>query len=207
MKKVFLTSSLGSVADDLSKHLDSDVKKFLFVTTASELEKGDKWWLKADRESMAKLGYDQEDYTLTGKSKEEVEKKLKEVDGIIVAGGNTFHLLKQIQKSNTAKSIIDFVENGGVYIGSSAGSMVAGPDIWISREQKELDKVGELKDYKGLGLTDIIIQPHWGSGSFKKSYLDEIMENSYVPEYKQILLSDSQYVIIEDKNIRIVNVK
>jgi dipeptidase E len=194
MSNIFLTSSLQSVAKDLAKHLDSKIKKFLFINTASEIEKGDKTWLIKDRDSMTDLRYQLEDYTLADKTKNQVANALAKVDGVIMAGGNTFYLLWKIQQSDSAEPIKKFVEDGGVYIGSSAGSMVAGPDLYATREKKELDPVPEIKDFKGLGITDIMIQPHWGSEHFKESYLNEIMRHSYIPGFKQILLSDNQYV-------------
>lgn len=195
MANIFLTSSLQTVAKDLAKHLDLKIKKFLFITTASEIEEGDKWWLRADKSSMTDLGYELEDYTLTDKTKDEVAKALEKVDGIIMAGGNTFYLLWKIQQSDSVELIREFVENGGVYIGSSAGSIVAGPDIYVTREKKEIDAIPEIKDFKGLGITDLLVQPHWGSESFRNSYLNEIMSHSYIRGYKQILLSDDQYAI------------
>ena len=208
MKNIFLTSSLQTVAKDLAKNFDPKVKKFLFITTASEIEKGDKSWLQKDRDSMVDLGYDLKDFTLTNKNQKQVEESLTKVDGIIMAGGNTFYLLWKIQQSGSATLIKKFVENGGVYIGSSAGSMVAGPDINITREKKELDPVPEIKDFKGLGITDLMIQPHWGSEYFKESYLDEIMKHSYQTGFKQILLTDSQYVIdLGDEKYQIIDIK
>src|SRR3990172_6462589 len=155
MANIFLTSSLQTVAKDFAKHLDKKVKKFLYVTTASEAEEGNLWWLRLDRESMTKLGFKLEDFTFTNKIKEQVSNALSKVDGIIVAGGNIFHLLWKIQLSDSTETIKSFVKNGGVYIGSSAGSMVAGPDIYASREKKEQVKVSEIKDFKGLGITEI----------------------------------------------------
>lgn len=208
MANIFLTSSLQTVAKDLAKHLDSKVKKFLFITTASEIEEGDKTWLTKDRDSMTDLGYELEDYTLTDKTKFQVAEALQKVDGIVMAGGNTFYLLWKIQQSGSAKLIKKFVENGVVYIGSSAGSMVAGPDLYVTREKKELDPVPEIKDFKGLGITDLMIQPHWGSEHFKESYLNEIMKHSYIPGYKQILLSDNQYVVdLGSEKYEIIQVK
>ena len=207
MKNIFLTSSLQTVAKDLVQHLNSSVKKFLFITTASEIEEGDKTWLKKDRDSMSDLGYELEDYTLNGKTKFQVAEALHKVDGIIMAGGNTFYLLWKIQQSESAELMKKFVENGGIYIGSSAGSMVAGPDIYVTREKAELDPVPEIKDFKGLGITDLMIQPHWGSEYFKESYLNEIMKHSYVPGYKQILLSDSQYIIVNKNDLEYIDVE
>jgi len=208
MKNIFLTSSLQNVANDLAKHLDHKFKRFLFITTASEIEEGDKTWLQKDRDSMTDLGYELEDYTLSGKTKFQVAEALQKVDGIVMAGGNTFYLLWKIQQAESAELIKKFVENGGVYIGSSAGSMVAGADIYVTREKAELDPVPEIKDFKGLGITDLMIQPHWGSEYFKESYLNEIMKHSYVPGYKQILLSDNQYVIdLGSSKYEIINVE
>lgn len=203
MQNIFLTSSLQTVAKDLAKHLSSKSKKFLFITTASELETGDLWWLHADRKSMTDLGYELTDFTLTNKTKEEVKEALSNVDGIIMAGGNTFYLLWKIQQTDSAYLIREFVKEDKVYIGSSAGSMVAGPDLYTTREKAELDNVPGIKDFKGLAITDLMVQPHWGSESFKDSHLNETLRHSYITGFKQILLTDSQYVIDlgEDKYI------
>lgn len=115
-------------------------------------------------------------------------------------------MLWKIQQTESAELIKKFVENGGVYIGSSAGSMVAGPDIYVTREKAELDMVPEIKDFKGLGITELMIQPHWGSEHFRESYLNEIIKHSYVPGFKQILLSDNHYIIDSGSNIEFVSV-
>lgn len=204
---VFLASSLQTVAKDLTKHLDKSVKKFLFITTASEVEKGDKKWLKFDRNSMTDLGYDLEDYTITGESSNEIAKKLKKVDGIVMAGGNTFFLLQQMQLSKSLKLFARFVKNGGIYIGSSAGSIVAGPDIWPVRRFDVLSKAKKIKGYKGIGLTDIVIFPHWGSDYFKDGHLRKRMADNYNLDHKIILLNDNQYLIVNDKNLQFIDVK
>lgn len=207
MANIFLTSSLDSVAKHLSKNIDPSAKKFLFITTASEVEKGAKKWLAFDRNSMTDLGYELEDFTVTGKTKTEVEKDLGKADGVVMAGGNTIYLLQQIQKSDSIELFQQFVKSGKVYIGSSAGSLVAGPDIYAARENKEMAKAPGIKDFNGLCLTDIVVQPHWGSDIFKDSYLNEIMAHSYVPDYKMVLLSDNQYVIVEGESVKIVDVR
>lgn len=206
MSNIFLTSSLSLVATDLAKHIDKDVKKFLFITTASENDTDDKWWQRADRKAMTDLGYTLEDYTVTGKAADEVTQKLSEFDGIIMEGGNTLYLLQQIQQSKSAKLFKKFVENGKCYIGSSAGSMIAGPDIYASREKDELAEAPLLDGFEALGITDIVIQPHWGSDHFRETYLNEVVTNLYTPNHKIILLSDSQYVIINGQNIQIMDV-
>lgn len=207
MPNIFLTSSLQTVAKDLSKHINKNAKKFLFITTASEVEEGDKWWLRLDRDSMTKLGYKLDDYTVTGQTRDQVSKRLNGVDGVVMAGGNTNYLLQQIQQSKSVELFKKFTKDGKCYIGSSAGSLVAGPDVYAAREDKELEKAPKIKEFSGLGLTDIIVQPHWGSDSFKDPYLTEIMRHSYTDKFKQILVSDYQYLIVGNKNIQIIDIR
>lgn len=207
MKNIFLTSSLQTVAKDLSKHLDKKVKKFLFITTASEAEEGSLEWLDLDRSSMAELVFELEDYTVTGKNEDEVQQKLAEVDGIIMAGGNTFYLLQELQKSKSIEIIKKFVADGGIYIGSSAGSIVAGPDIWPVKRLDVVEKAPEIKGYKGIGLTDIVAFCHWGSDYFKDAYLRERMHDNYNTDHKIILLTDNQYLIIDNKNFKLIDIK
>jgi len=203
---LFLTSSLATVAKDLSSHLDKSVKTFLFVITALEVKEKDLSWRDDDRKSLTKLGYKLEDYSVTHKSSDEIKDKLSEVDGIIMEGGNTFYLLQQIQLSKSAVVFREFVKNGGVYIGSSAGSIVAGPDIYPVRRLDNLKDAPNIKGYKGLCLTDIVILPHWGSPYFKSRYMTRWQQN-YNLEHKIVPLTDNQYLVFEKDNYRIVDVK
>ncbi len=203
---LFLTSSLATVAKDLSSKLDKSVDKFLFIITASEVKEKDLNWRDDDRKSLTKLGYKLEDYSVTDKTDDEIKNKLAEVDGIIMEGGNTFYLLQQIQLSKSAVVFREFVENGGVYIGSSAGSIVAGPDIYPVRRLDNIKDTPKIKGYKGLGLTDIVILPHWGSPYFKSRYMTRWQQN-YNLEHKIIPLTDNQYLVFEKENYKIVDVK
>ena len=206
MANIFLTSSIGSVAHHLAKHINTDVKKFLFITTASEVEEGDQKWHRADRQSMVDAGYELENYTITDQTSEDVENKLAEVDGIIMEGGNTFYLIQQIQLTKTAEIFKKFVASGKTYIGSSAGSMVAGPSISISRDDGELAKAPNINGFDGLGITDLAVQPHWGLPDFRDVYLKDTVENMYIEAYKIILLTNNQYIIVDKENIKIIDI-
>ena len=59
-------------------------------------------------------------------------KEIVEFDAIYVGGGNTFYLLKKIKEMGFDKLIRRFVALGKLYVGVSAGSMIAGPDIEIA---------------------------------------------------------------------------
>ncbi len=208
MANLFLKSSLKTVARDLAKHhLNKEVERFLFVLTASETEEGSEWWLQLERDSMTELGYELEDYTVTGKQKEEVARKLDEVDGVVMAGGNTFFLLQEIQLSASAELLRQFVKNGGVYIGSSAGSIVAGPDIYPVKCLDVVEKAPRIAGYEGLALVDFVAFCHWGSDYFRDAYLRERMYDNYNLDHKIILLTDNQYMVVEKQYYRVVDVE
>ena len=55
-----------------------------------------------------------------------------------------------------------------LYIGSSAGSVLAGPDIDITRELDDPNEASNLKTTEGLKLVDFIILPHYGKGAYRR---------------------------------------
>ncbi len=203
MKRIFLTSSASTVAKDLHKLIEPQGKKLVFVNTAAETEGGYKWWLSDDRKTLVEAGYAVTDYTLTGKTPEEVKETFKAFDVLFFSGGNTFYLLEKIQQSKSASIIRTFVDQGKIYIGTSAGSLVAGPDISPARGLDSVEKAPNLKGYQGIGLVDFIVFPHWGNEDFRKLYLDERLANAYTTNHKIILLTDYQFVQVEGEMYQI----
>jgi len=131
---VYLTSSVQKVAHALSKKIDKKGAKLVFISTAAEVEEGDLKWKEDDKQSLIDAGFQVTEYTITGQSKEEIKNFLKEFEIIYFSGGNTFYLLEKIQQSDCRDVIIDYIKNGKIYIGSSAGSVIAGPNIYPLRD-------------------------------------------------------------------------
>lgn len=206
MKRLFLTSSVASVAHDIGRKIEKKGLKLAFILTPTEVEEGDLDWLKKDRQSLIDTGFKLTDYTFTGKNKTEIKKFLNDFDGIYMSGGNTFWFLKKIQESDCAQVIKDFVSDGKLYISTSAGSIIAGPDIFPTRNLEKFAKVPELKDYTGLNLVNFIIKPHWGGQNFKAKYINKRMENSYSEKYPIVLLPDNSYIEVEDDSYKIIQV-
>ncbi len=207
MKKIFLTSSGKFVAKDVAERIGKKGLKLLFVITASEPKKdNDLSWQDKDRNALVEAGFDVEDYTFTGKTKVDIENKLDQIDVLYVSGGNVFYLLQQIQQTGCADVIRNFVNKGKIYIGTSAGSIVAGPDIYPTYNLDRVEKAPKLKGYVGLGLVDVVVLPHWGSEHFKDRYLNQRLEHTYNMDNKIILLTDKQYLLVENDFYKIVEV-
>jgi len=207
MKKMFLTSSVNFVAKDIAKYFGVTKNlKLLFITTAVEVEEGDLQWLKDDREALVNVGFNVSDYTITGKNKIEIRNDLEKTDIIYFSGGNTFYLLQQIQKSNCVDIIYEVVNKGKIFIGSSAGSVIAGPDIYPVYMVDEVKKAPNLVNYKGLDLVNFVIFPHWGSEYFKSEYVNEkTIKYAYTENDSLVLLNNYQFIIVEDDTYKIIN--
>ncbi len=208
MKQLFLTSSSDIVMSDIVKRLDKDPEtyKIAFIDTASEVEDGDHWWVRAERAELVKSGFiDIEDFSITGMNKEQVEDKLKDRDIIYFCGGNTFYLLDQVIKSGTDKIIKRKLNEGCIYIGSSAGSMVTGIRIDLVCSIDDKSKAPYLKS-DGLGIIDAAILPHWGSDYFKDEYKSGF-SNMYSRGCKIMPITDDQYIWVKDNIAQLIQVE
>ncbi|MCX6794733.1 MAG: Type 1 glutamine amidotransferase-like domain-containing protein [Candidatus Falkowbacteria bacterium] len=205
--KIFLTSSVNLVAKDIAQKIGgAKNKKLLYIYTACEKKLGEPWQI-ADRNALVEAGFKVIDYTITGKTKEAIKKDIQKIDVIYFSGGNTFYLLQQIQLTKSAPIFREVVKNGKIYIGTSAGSIVAGPDIYPTYKLDNAKQAPKLKGYKGLGLVDFVVLPHWGSQHFKKRYLKQRLAHNYNTKHKLVILNDYQYLQIEDGWYRMVEIK
>lgn len=207
---IFLTSSVASVATHLYKHFlaDKGFKTVLFIDTAAEPEIGngeDDEWLQNDLQSLRDQGYRVDRYTITGQTRDEIEKKIDAYDVIYMSGGNTAYLLDQLQKTNSLTLIKEKVGHGKPYIGTSAGSIIAGPRI--TGYLKEREPV--LDDYAGFGFVNFVVAPHWGSDMFRDEYIGGRIETAYrLDQPPYVLLNDKQYIHVTDEGlIEIVETK
>ena len=130
-------------------------------------------------------------------------KELNSYDAIYVCGGNTFYILDRLRKNNLINKIKDFVNKGGVYIGVSAGSIIAGKTIEIAGlgSVGDINEIG-LKDLTGLNFTNIAIFPHYEQNIFEE--LKNIKKNN---DYPIIELKDKEAILILENIIKIIKIK
>jgi dipeptidase E len=82
---------------------------------------------------------------------------LASVDALFVGGGNTYALLKRVREAGLLEPIRARVRAGMPYIGSSAGSNLAGPTILTTNDWN----VVGLTAFDALGLVPFNINPHY----------------------------------------------
>lgn len=208
MSELYLTSSANFVAQSIATQMGGVPRNSLvFITTATEVEEGDLTWLDDDRNALIDAGFDVTDYTITHKTEAQLVEDLSDYDTICLSGGNTFYLLEKIQQSGFKQVVHDLVTEGTIYIGTSAGSVVAGPDIYPTYKIDSLEKAPNLQGHTGLELVDFVVLPHWGSSHFKDLYLNHRLEHTYTNDHKLILLTDHQYIHVQGDYYRIIDTK
>lgn len=208
---IILTSSVATVADHIYKNYlaDKEYKTILFIDTASEPEIGheedDDWWLQNDLKGLRNQGYQVDRWSITSKSRSDIETKIDEYDIIYMCGGNTIYLLQQLQQTDSFDLIKEKVLAGKPYIGTSAGSIVACTKIPAYLEDSEGIA---LDDYTGFEFCDFIYVPHWGQDGFKDMYLGGRIQMAYDEnEPPFLLMSDYHYALVNNGAVTVVNTK
>lgn len=211
MKHLFLTSSIGTpgVGESIRTNLGhSKPLKTAFITTPIEVEDmSDDSWYRDDRSALTQNGFNFFDYTLTGKKESDFQRDLGDTDAIYFSGGNTRHLLKQSQLSNFIPFIRSYVDSGKLYLGTSAGSIIAGPALppYLWGEEKD---VPDLTDFLTYALVDFTLIPHWGSNIFRDSYLGGRMSQIYSETIQPfILCNDHEFIEVIEDQFRIIDVR
>ena len=200
MKKLLLTSKKLDKLSDLITNSPQNVKVAFIPTAGDPYE--NKWFVDEDREKLKKAGFQLTDVDLKNTTKDELMNALADSDVIFVSGGNTFYLLEKVKESGFDKVILSLIEKGVIYVGSSAGAILAGPSIEPAKDLDDPSKAPNLKSYEGLGLVDFIILPHYGKEKYKEKY-QKIMDEYGNGQHKLVLITDEQSIIVEGDSYKI----
>lgn len=210
MKKLYLASQFYVSGKSICAKIQDELKtKAVYITTSfkyrvfkeSELD-----WHYKNRATFKEGGFIFDDYDITGKSEADIKNDLAKYQVIYMEGGNTAFVLQQAQKNNFGKYIKQRVNDGMIYISESAGSVIAGPDIYANSRPGKAPKDYGLTDTKGFGLVNFEIMPHWGLEDKKPDYMKYKITQSYNEDFPYILLLNNQYVEVTDDWYKIVEV-
>ena len=100
------------------------------------------------------------------------QKAIDRADAIFIGGGNTFRLLKALQDLELLEPIRRKVKSGAPYIGSSAGSNVAGPTIKTTKDMP----IVQPRSFDSLGLIPFQISPHYLDPDPNSTHMGETQE-------------------------------
>ena len=205
MNKLFLTSTglPKETRGSFLSLLDKSPSQVLVchIPTAADPEE-DKWFIEASKDEFKEIGLNFFDLDLKSENKDSLIRKLAPVDVIYINGGNTFYLLDWVRRSGFDKVVPKLLEEGKIYVGASAGTVLAGPDIAIAGWDPDGDKntVG-LTNLCGLNLVPFAIAPHFVEKDRKL-----LEEKSKGVSYAVVALNNKQVILARDEKISIVGV-
>ncbi|MEK6845747.1 MAG: Type 1 glutamine amidotransferase-like domain-containing protein, partial [Nanoarchaeota archaeon] len=131
--------------------------------------------------------------------------RLKEANVIFVGGGNTFYLMSWLKKSGLDKILSELLRTR-VYVGISAGSMVATVNLRTSTSQKFYsEKVFPLKDDNGLGFVNFHIRPHLNSEFFPKVRVEHLQEEAKEIPEPIYAIDDDSAVLVNDNKVEVIS--
>lgn len=199
-KTILLTSAGMDVKEEILKILPKPANqtKVAHIITASKVE-GDLSYLEKENQIMRKVGLDVESVDIEGKTENELRILLKNKDIIYVQGGNSFYLLKHARESGFDKVVKEFIENGIIYIGVSAGSYIACPTIEMAAWKHQDKNTVGLTDLTALNLVPFLLSVH-----YKPKYKDVLKEAITKTKYPVRILTDDQALLIRNGEVKLV---
>lgn len=167
MKKLLLTSDGLTSTNIRNKFFElidkkaSDIKLLFIPTAAKETE-----YIEYSKQQIISAGIDENNLYEYNLDYDIKVSDLLTYDVIWVNGGNTFYLLQKINESGFKDKVKHVIENGVLYVGVSAGSIVASPNI----ESAGIQDPNEISmtDFTGMNFTDKVVVPHIDEEMSKK---------------------------------------
>ena len=201
MKKLFLSSSFADVAALLPRfEKELAGKTVSFIPTASTVEKVT-FYVQAGKKALERLGMKIDVLELVWESSDTILRKIAANDCIYVSGGNTFFLLQELKRTGADAAIVRAVQSGKLYIGESAGSIVASKNIEYAKAMDPIAKAPELTNFDALGLTDFYTVPHARNFPFKKAAKKIIDE--YSASLDLLAIANDEAISVEGDTVRI----
>lgn len=166
---------LGWPRKDIQNFLTkAGVKRVLFIPYAGVTVTWDNYEAKV-KAVFKELGFDL--YSIH--HEEDPIKAVIEAESIAVGGGNTFSLVKEMQRTGVMQAIKGRALAGVPYMGWSAGSNVAGPTLKTTNDMP----IAQPESFDCMGLVPFQINPHYldahpsgHGGETREQRIEEFLE-------------------------------
>ena len=127
---------------------------------------------------------------------------IEQAQVLFIGGGNTFRLLHELQRNQLIEPIRRAVRAGVLYIGSSAGSIVACPTLKTTKDMP----IVEPESFEALGLVPFQISPHYLDPDPRSTHMGETQQERILQfleenDHPVIGLREGSFLRVEDHAI------
>lgn len=171
-KRILLISNSTLFGSGYLDHAEAEIRSFLgaaksvlFVPFA--LHDRDRYASTA-QQRFAKMGYELSSIHTAANPRQALE----ETAALFIGGGNTFRLLKALYDYELLGPVRERVEQGMLYIGSSAGSNVACPTIRTTNDMP----IVQPPSLDAIGIVNFQINPHYLDPDPNSKHMGETRE-------------------------------
>ena len=200
--KLFLTSYLAGTKELVQNFLtQNDVQEILFIPTAANVEEY-RDYVDEGITVLKENGYDVTVLDIATAPHSKSVQVIKNSGCLCISGGNTFYLLQELKRNGLLDLIKQKIQDDMLYIGESAGAIIACPDISYNQIMDDKTVATELTNYSGMGLVNYYVLPHNGEFPFVETTAQTI--KIYGEKINLVPLNNSQAVIVENEDFSIL---
>lgn len=199
MKQLFLSSSFTDVEAQFTEYINnkSHTKSVTFIPAASLVEDVT-FYVDEALALFKRLDFSIDVLDLTASTPSEIAETLQSNNFIYISGGNTFYLLDVLKQSGAFALILEQIAEGKIYIGESAGSVIAAESIDYIAAMDDKTKAPAADTYPALNVVPFAIVPHYQAAYFAEAA--ETILRTYQADYELIPLSNHQVMIVEGEH-------
>lgn len=162
---IFLLSVTDNLQEDLSASLNEEIKKrgdAVAYISSEPQDDNRPYYLSTIKDYSQISGSIKVDYfDLSKNFSDEDLLKLLNYGTIYLSGGNTYVFMDSANKRGLRSILNKHLENNGLLVGASAGSIMMTPSIDLAGLEDENSP--NLQDTKGFGFIDFEFHPHFDS--------------------------------------------
>lgn len=174
-KNICLLSMMSPLDEDLRQALAREILKrgIKVAYISSSPQSGDRPYYQSTIADYAAISPDiRVDYfDLSDAFTDEMLVALLSYAAIYLSGGNTFTFMDMARKRGLQATLEQYLANGGVLIGASAGSIMCTPSIELAKFGDENEV--SMTDFSGFGFVDFEFHPHFTDGQDERERLAE----------------------------------
>src|SRR3984893_1677889 len=200
--RVLLISNSTVYGRSYLDHVEEEIRNFLGRAKAAlffpfALHDRDEYAGKA------KARFETMGYSLASVHKVDNHKAvIEKADAFFIGGGNTFRLLKALQDLDLIEPIRRKVRNGTPYIGSSAGSNVAGPTIKTTKDMP----IVQPRSFDSIRLVPFQISPHFLDPDHDSKHMGETQEERILQFWEEnetpvVGMREGAWLLVEGNSV------